>query len=335
MATDNPYQALVEEANAELNIFDSEGYSALWYGVMSGNIEITKLLLDTGAAGSYLNKEGLSEIAWAQQQGDDDMVALFIDAGAQLPETSKEELKIEEQPNRQVESVLEESKSNPLFEAIKESNAAQLKELLENGADIELRDGSGNTALICAAAGFTSACLELLLQAGATVNVQNKFGTTALINAVREHYGDIEKVSALLKAGADANVVDSKGHSLIYWAIFGANEDVSLALIQAGVDVNIVNEGGVSTLMQAIEKGYIPEIVEMLLNAGADTEYQNSHGTALMLAAESGKLDIVNMMITAGANINTQYQFGKTALSRAAGNGHDQIVEVLKEAGAI
>jgi ankyrin repeat protein len=56
--------------------------------------------------------------------------------------------------------------------------------------------------------------------------------------------------------------------------------------------------------------------------------------TALHIAAEQGRTDIVSMLLGNGASPDVQDQDGATALYLAAGEGHDQIVQLLLDAGA-
>ena len=56
--------------------------------------------------------------------------------------------------------------------------------------------------------------------------------------------------------------------------------------------------------------------------------------TAVMYAAEAGRLDIVSMLLDRGADVNRSGASSDTALTIAAANGHEAVVEVLRAAGA-
>jgi len=58
-------------------------------------------------------------------------------------------------------------------------------------------------------------------------------------------------------------------------------------------------------------------------------------GYELLQAAEDGDLIEVEKLIEAGADVNLQDEWGNTALSEAAINGYTEIVEILKNAGAV
>ena len=89
--------------------------------------------------------------------------------------------------------------------------------------------------------------------------------------------------------------------------------------------------------------------MQLLLEAGADVNYVNydseycgenlaagwSNGcTALMLAAESGCAQVVQLLLQAGAHVNSANKHGSTALMEATRNGQAAIVQMLLEAGA-
>jgi hypothetical protein len=97
--------------------------------------------------------------------------------------------------------------------------------------------------------------------------------------------------------------------------------------------VNRLDVKNQDALMIAAQKGH-KEIVEVLIKAGADTSNHNFAGsTALMNAASCGHKDIVEILLKAGADVN-QSRRGWTALMSAATNGHKDTVEVLIRAGA-
>ena len=87
--------------------------------------------------------------------------------------------------------------------------------LLELGADIDVRNYKGKTALHCAAkAGFLSV-IDLLIEKGATIDAPDNNGETALFEAIRSTIKNGEKqraaIEALLVKGADPNLKNEKG----------------------------------------------------------------------------------------------------------------------------
>jgi len=81
--------------------------------------------------------------------------------------------------------------------------------LLKSGADINLKNQSGNTALATASGSGNKEIVELLLKSRANPNIKNGQGDTTLTLALQNGYEEI--VEILLKSGADPNIISEKG----------------------------------------------------------------------------------------------------------------------------
>ncbi|QTN32654.1 ankyrin repeat domain-containing protein [Akkermansiaceae bacterium] len=87
--------------------------------------------------------------------------------------------------------------------------------------------------------------------------------------------------------------------------------------------------------MQAREKSYT-KIVELLVSAGADLDAQDSAGdAALARAARSGHKEIVQLLISKGADVNLMLYSGRTqtALDRAMSAGEPETAALLRKHG--
>jgi len=91
-----------------------------------------------------------------------------------------------------------------LIEAVESNNLKMVKELIKAGANLDILDNIGNTALILASYRNNIEIAKELIKAGANVNSQDKYGSTALIYA--SYKNNIEITKELIKAGADWNL---------------------------------------------------------------------------------------------------------------------------------
>ena len=160
---------------------------------------------------------------------------------------------------------------------------------LEN-CDINKQDMDGDTALMVSSRiGDQDISKELLLR-GANPNLINKSGASALLWAVAN--GSVETVEMLLEKGADLNYVDGRGNSAFGLAARVSYEDKSYELmtimLAKGADINIKDSGGVTPLMYAIYSTDFDK-VDFLLRKGADVTIKNNEGqSAVDIAATRG-----------------------------------------------
>lgn len=213
-----------------------------------------------------------------------------------------------------------------------------VRALISRGADSNIQDGYGMTALMHATDfnGVKQEMLKPLLLAGVNILAEDEYGITALMRATdfTEH---TKVVKSLIKAGADVNIKDIKCETALMLAAFYGYPDIVKALIKAGADVNAKHDYGRTVLMWATMPGHT-EIVQILLKAGSDAginaQDDYTGATALMEAAMRGSTEILASLIVAGADVNAKTYGDRTALMIAAVMGYTAIVKSLIKAGA-
>ncbi len=135
---------------------------------------------------------------------------------------------------------------------------ALTKVLLLKGADPNLVDEDGKTALMHASDGWPrgdqirllpSERVRLLLEAGANVNVMDKNGNTALYYAVNSSQNKI--VHLLLRAGAYPNTISKYGETLLHIACNHGEVNIVEDLLKAGANPNIKDAKGRTVLQCA------------------------------------------------------------------------------------
>jgi len=106
-------------------------------------------------------------------------------------------------------------------------------------------------------------------------------------------------------------------------------------LLDSGVDVNLKRPGDQSTaLIIAAGKGRL-EVVNLLLTRGADVNLSNRNGwTPLMAAVSSGNRVIASHLLEKGADPNSKHTYGWTPLKLASQKGKEDMVKLLKNFGA-
>lgn len=105
-------------------------------------------------------------------------------------------------------------------------------------------------------------------------------------------------------------------------------------LLSANVSVNSTNDDGDTALMKAADEGKL-DAVKTLLAAGANVNARNRDGeTALMMAAGEGHTEVVKALIAAGADVQLHDEDNETALMKAVAEKHEDTAGVLRSAGA-
>lgn len=228
----------------------------------------------------------------------------------------------------------EYSKSTPLIQAIKYKQTDIINYLLENNADINLKEElTGFTPLMASFHDIT--ITELLIEKGADIEARNVDGINALVYAVS--LNDEEMVKFLLEKGADANTVCEIENEHIYMpptplmnAVYNGNTNIINMLLENGADINYTTDE-MTPLIYAAYKGNT-NIINTLLENGADINYTNYYGmTALMYAASYNQFEAVKILLENNADTSITDEDGYTALDLAKSEDYKDIVELLKK----
>ena len=187
-----------------------------------------------------------------------------------------------------------------------------------------------NTKLTDAARTRDTAEVRKLLEKGADPNTKDKNGRTPLMEAAAGGYTDTVRV--LLENGADVNATDLVGWNALFWAALSRRTDTLRALVAKGADVNARDNEKRTALFWAAYFGYT-DTVRALLAKGARANARDSHGwTALMSAADLGHIDAVRALLEKGADVHVRGKDGTTAQSLAKKYKYNDIVALLENA---
>ena len=147
---------------------------------------------------------------------------------------------------------------------------------------------------------------------------------------------DIEAVrSLLIEDEVDVNAAQGDGMTALHWAAF--QDDVEMAKLLIAAEANVkakIRIGGTTPLALASKNGSA-EMIETLVDAGADVHALTSNGTThLMSAALSGSAAAVSALLDHGAFVNARESTnGQTALMFAAWENRPEVIRVLAERG--
>ena len=142
--------------------------------------------------------------------------------------------------------------------------------------------------------------------------------------------GKLDVVKRLVDAGAELSVTDYRGDTCLILAARGGHTD-TVGYLVGFPEVDVNHRGRACTALHyAVRKG--TQMVQILIDAGADVQAIAGGHTPLMFAcSDDGKehVEVVQMLVRAGAGVSVATQHGDTCLIFAASHGHTETVRYL------
>jgi ankyrin repeat protein len=172
--------------------------------------------------------------------------------------------------------------TSPLMAAVNADYFEAVDFLIRHDADVNREHSLKRVPIHQASGAKNPRMLERLIQAGADVNQKDEFGNTPLHFAVGSRLP--ENIRLLLSHGADVNSKENDGDTPLISAVnnFMADPATVQAVLAGRPDINAVNSQGQSALIAAARDAGNPEIIAILLNAGANAKLEDNTGrTAL------------------------------------------------------
>jgi uncharacterized protein len=213
--------------------------------------------------------------------------------------------------------------ATPLWTASLNGSAAMVRRLLEAGADPNLALLLGETPLMVASRSGNPEVVEQLLAKGAKANARAARGQTALMWAVAQKHPDVVKV--LLAHGADVHArsevwsqvmavpphgmleynraIPHGGDTALMFAARVGDLRSAELLVAAGANVDDADAWGVSATVLAVHAGF-GELVEFLLEKGADANADKAGFTALHVAIMRRDEKMASALLARGADAN-------------------------------
>ena len=194
------------DKGADLESVDCGGRTALSWAAAGGHLEVVRILLERRTKINARDEKGRTALLWGARNGFGAVVKILLDAGAQV-DSEDADLR------------------TPLSWAVRTPEIEEV--LLHFGANPEVRNRCGRTALSFAASGGHEATTRLLLEHGSSTDVADLDEQTPLLWAAKKGHKSV--VSLLLLHGSNPNHVDVDGQTPMSWAI--QNEHASLVTI--------------------------------------------------------------------------------------------------------
>ena len=243
--------------------------------------------------------------------------------------------------------------SNSIQYVLDEGPGAVIHALLLHLPEERATDVRYRLLLQMAATAGNRSYAELLVDRGVDVNSAGYYYGTALQAACRRGHTDL--VRFLLQAGADVNVLQGRHQTALRAAVVGGHTDIVETLVKHGASVSLCFETeqlyandrerrSPTALHLAVARGF-NEVAKKLLASGADVHADlPDHPPMLISACKDGNIELVELLLDAGANVNASgekktldYCRGSSVTSPlhvACAKGRESIVCCLLARGA-
>ena len=348
---------------ADVNAKGDDGGTALHAAAFLGQYEIAKLLIQNGADVDARNNEGETVINgtmadWETTKFIAGMLQLKLDR--ESVETGRSQI-VELLRKNGATAEFSDPPDNNFWTMVGVGNLQAVKQHLAKGLDINAKNKDGVTALQIATLLGQYEIAELLVQKGADVNTKANDGTTALHSAA--FLGRYKEAKLLLENRIDANIRNNDGATAIdilnldwrttQFVAQMSSLQVDKEKVEDGRNrikkllgqqvASIDNQSNQSdfvgqSLHEAVLVGNLEGVkrhivVKSDLNQ-KDPNLQGQGASALHIASIFGQLEIVELLIQAGVDLNQADREGSTPVHAAAFFCHEKILLSLLNAGA-
>jgi ankyrin repeat protein len=359
LAATNGNGAIAEallKAGANPNVTVGEGETILMTAARTGSVETIKALVSHGADVNAAEQwQGQTALVYAAVENHADAVKVLIELGANVNARSKK-LEFPDfvfKTAGMIYAVQPVGSWTPLMYAARDGAIDAVRALAAGGADLNLVDPDGTTALTLAIINGHFDTAVALLEKGADPNVQDKSGMTALyaavdMNTIQTVWGrpmplledavdPVAMVRSLLAHKANPNLQLKR-------PIIGRHTrntgDASLS--QGTTALARAAKSGDTRMMKALlEGGANPHLtladlttVAMIAASGGGQRVYPGSASVSTPATEEDSLAAVKLAAEAGVDLDAFNVNGDTAIHRAAARGADSIVAYLAERGA-
>ncbi len=336
-------QALLD-GGADPEVRDRAGLTALMKAAALGQLDLVQRLLDAGANHQAVagpaptapsnRGAGVDQAAVIEEENFDGGVDVYHDTD-DFDEADTDDFDEDEPEDGGLFGQASPRGGTALHIASRQGALAIVNALLTAGADVNRTDARGRTPLLLAESGGHRDVADRLQEAGAVDRAEDReqIRQAQLVRAVAE--GDSERVRQLLADGASPSTVAKAADD--YQQVVASSGRMNVRFVESDFDMDMLT-GEIED--EEAERRALRE-AEGADEADEDDEDPQARGDrpVLMLAAEAGHVEVVRVLLEAGADPQAKVEGGmppwdQTALHLAAAKNRAEVIGMLIEAGA-
>lgn len=278
---------LLEQKGNDVNKITHDSRTYLFWAANKGNTAIMQHLLSKGAKATLQDSHGTTPLTFAAATGQQNtgVYDLLVQNGANL------------------KTDLNNDGANALLLGVGADPDLKLTQYFQSkGLDIKSKDAAGNTAFDYAARAGNINTMKMLLSKGVA------FSDNAMLMAAqggRRGGNTLEVFQYLENLGIKPTVTAKNGENVLHSLVRRPGQtELIKYFISKGVNVNAVNEEGNTAFMNAAAASRDTATIALLAPLAKDINQKNKNGaTALALAVRSNSPEVVQYLLTKGANV--------------------------------
>jgi len=312
---------LLLKHGANVNAQSACGNTPLHCAVQHNHPEIVELLLKSAGTENIRmeepNENGHTPLMEAASAGYLECARLLVEVGGVGVNTHSNEFK-----------------ETALTLAAYKGHVLMVKFLLENGADQEHKTDEMHTALMEACMDGHLEVARILIENGAQVNMPpDSFESPLTLAACGGH---VELANLLIDQRADLEERNDEGYTPLMEAAREGHEEMVALLLFHDADINAITEETQETALTLACCGGCYEVAKFLLEAGADANL-GSASTPLMEASQEGHLELVQLLIKAGAQVNKFTTVSTNGINGCSGvgNSNNPVIHQASKMGSV
>uniref|UniRef100_A0A146Q8X9 Ankyrin repeat and SAM domain-containing protein 6 n=1 Tax=Fundulus heteroclitus TaxID=8078 RepID=A0A146Q8X9_FUNHE len=318
---------------ASVDSRNNYGWTPLMQAARFGHLTVAHILLENGAEINGRNRLGASVLSMAARGGHVHVVNLLLESGAYVDDFDHLAVAAEAVSNGNNSNSCSAAGFGPaegypgggggrdfmditaLMVASQHGHEATVCLLLEWGSDVNFsQKTTGWGPLMAATLSGKEAVAQQLVERGADPDRVNVLSKTAFELAMQLKQRDIKAYLDSITTVRPQTDDERKRPDVFSALKLGNSQLVKDILEEDPAQANSSNQDGASPLMMAAVSGQL-EVVQLMVEKKADVDKQDSvHGwTALMQATYHGNKDIVKYLLSQGADVNLRAKNGYTA----------------------
>lgn len=284
------------------------------------SLDLVRRLISNGADVEEKDKRGRTALFCAVERQKLEVIEYLLSIGANV-------------------NCITNRQSTPLLTALRNRDIDAICSLLEHGATVDVKHSENKSCLHMAMNIFKNPdvrykAITMLVAKGANMNDIIDPSEKSSVLHVALQKKDVKLANFLIAEGATIDVKNIFSHSPLFIAVTQNLLPVVSKLVERGADVNDFDGKGTiqaynTTVLTRAVSHKNEEMVNLLVQHGADCKNKG----VVMKAAEKGNVNIMKIVVSGGADINT-YCYGCSPVTAAADCMQQAMVEYLLENGA-